>query len=62
MDSDNDAKVQELLCFLCQDFYVKPCTALCGHTFCSICLDEYLIYADVILFLIDRYALNARKL
>lgn len=36
-----------LFCPLCLDYFVKPITTKCGHSFCEYCIDEYLLHFPV---------------
>ena len=43
---DNNS-FKTLVCPLCFNFLYKCLTAVCGHSFCEKCLDEYLIIKKV---------------
>lgn len=42
-----DHKEDDFICPLCLKFIVCAVITPCGHTFCEICLEEYLLYFPV---------------
>jgi len=47
MNEDVVITASDLICFICQDYFCRPYTACCGHSFCQLCLEEYLLIAEV---------------
>jgi len=45
----NNIALSDMMCFICQDYFCLPYTTSCGHTFCKYCLDEYFLYAKVMI-------------
>ena len=37
-------KTDDLICSICLNFICCSVTTVCGHTFCEICIYEYLLY------------------
>ena len=37
-------KQDDLICGICLEFITCAVTSVCGHTFCEICIYEYLLY------------------
>lgn len=42
--ADIDHKNDDLICSICLNFICCSVTTVCGHTFCEICIYEYLLY------------------
>ena len=47
LDVDTNQDFKSLICPLCFKFIYKCQTTVCGHSFCTKCIDEYLIIKKV---------------
>jgi hypothetical protein len=47
--SDVTITGSDMICFICQDFFCRPYTVACGHSFCHLCIEEYFLFVEVAL-------------
>lgn len=57
--SDIKHSDHDFICPICLKYIVAATTTFCGHTFCEMCISEYLLFYSVIIFIIhQKYSLE----